>query len=248
MANASPDRSRPAFSPPPAFKQRRSARTYEALLDAAARVFAERGFEGTQTPDIAAAAGVSTGALYRYFKDKRHLFIEMLRHYLGRARGEISARLDPARFVGTEARTAIDTVIDVMFDLMRKNAPLTRVFVAASLTDPEVAALRASGEAEDRLLLARTIGALVPPEVVPNPEAAALIVVVAAVEVGLDRAGVRPRTASRTSDRDVKLALREMVHRYLLPVEGAQKVRLVALSDASAPSRTRPVRRGVRRG
>jgi AcrR family transcriptional regulator len=203
--------------PPPAFKQQRAARTYEKLLDAAATVFAERGYEATQTPDVAAAAGVSTGALYRYFRDKRHLFIEMLRHHLGRARAEVAARLDPARFAGTEAREAMDTVIDVLFDLVRKNAPLTRVFAAASLTDPDVAALRAATEAEDRQVLARIIGTLVPRDVVPNPEAAAVVLQVATIEIALERAGVRPRSGPRPSDRDVKVALREMFHRYLLP-------------------------------
>src|SRR5579871_6415942 len=101
MAFASP---RSTFPPPPAFKQRRAARTYDALLEAAGQVFAERGFEGAQTPDIAAAAGVSTGALYRYFKDKRHLFIELLRHHLAHARAEIATRLDPTRFAGSGAR------------------------------------------------------------------------------------------------------------------------------------------------
>jgi AcrR family transcriptional regulator len=90
--------------PPPSFKQQRAARTYEALLEAAARVFSERGFDAAQTPEIAAAAGVSTGALYRYFRDKRHIFLEMLRHHLGQAQAEVAARLDPARFAGSAWR------------------------------------------------------------------------------------------------------------------------------------------------
>ncbi len=203
--------------PPPPFKQQRAARTYEALLDAAARIFSERGYDATQTPDIAAAAGVSTGALYRYFRDKRHIFLEMLRHHLGRGRAEVAARLDPARFAGTEARAAMATVIDVLFDLVAKNAPLTRVFVAASLTDSDVATLRSTAEAEDRSTLAQLIGALVPRTVIPDPEAAALVVQVATVEVALERAGVRPRTGKKASDRDVKGALLDMVHRYLMP-------------------------------
>jgi AcrR family transcriptional regulator len=211
MASASP------LPPPPAFKQQRAARTYDALLAAAATVFAERGFEGAQTPDIAAAAGVSTGALYRYFKDKRHLFIEMLRHHLAHARAEVAARLDPARFVGADACVAMDTVIDVLVDLARRNAALTRVYTAASLTDPDVARLRATTEAQDRAVLAQTIGALVPADVVPNPDAAAVIIQIAAIEVAVERAGVRPHAGPKVSDRDVKLALREMFHRYLLP-------------------------------
>jgi hypothetical protein len=109
------------------------------------------------------------------------------------------------------------TVIDVLFDLVGKNAALTRVFVAASLTDPDVAALRATAEAEDRGVLAKIIGALVPRGVIPNPDAAALVVQVATLEVALERAGVRPRAGAKTSDRDVKVALLDMVHRYLSP-------------------------------
>ena len=63
--------------PAPQFKQSRSQATYEALLDAATRVFAKRGYDAAQTPEIAAEAGVSTGALYRYFSDKRQMFIEI---------------------------------------------------------------------------------------------------------------------------------------------------------------------------
>ena len=213
-----------ALPPPPSFKQERAARTYDALLAAAAKVFAERGFDGAQTPDIAAEAGVSTGALYRYFKDKRHLFIEMLRHHLAHARAEVAARLDPARFVGADASVAMDTVIDVLVDLARKNAALTRVYTAASLTDPDVARLRATTESQDRAMLVQTITALVPTDVIPNPEAAALIIQIAAVEVAVERAGVRPHAGPKVADRDVKLALREMFHRYLLPA-GAERAR-----------------------
>jgi ferredoxin len=41
--------------------------TRERLLRAAADVFAERGYDGTRVADIAAAAGVSNGALYTHF-------------------------------------------------------------------------------------------------------------------------------------------------------------------------------------
>ena len=44
-----------------------AAETRERLLRAAADVFAERGYDGTRVADIAAAAGVSNGALYAHF-------------------------------------------------------------------------------------------------------------------------------------------------------------------------------------
>ncbi|MCB9622003.1 MAG: TetR/AcrR family transcriptional regulator [Sandaracinus sp.] len=54
--------------------QARSRRRYEAILDAAAAVFAETGFEGATTEAIAQRAGTSIGSLYQFFPNKRALF------------------------------------------------------------------------------------------------------------------------------------------------------------------------------
>ncbi|TMA20460.1 MAG: helix-turn-helix transcriptional regulator, partial [Deltaproteobacteria bacterium] len=40
------------------------------MLDAAVRVFAERGFFGATVAEIARAAGVADGTIYLYFKSK----------------------------------------------------------------------------------------------------------------------------------------------------------------------------------
>src|SRR3954469_3605461 len=99
------------------FKQERSAQTHQRLLDAAEVVFAKKGFDGAQTPDIARAAGVSTGALYRYFDDKRELFIEMIGRNLERGYEDVSRKLDPALFRGSvDRQEAIERACDVVFD------------------------------------------------------------------------------------------------------------------------------------
>ena len=56
-----------------------AAETRERLLRAAADVFAERGYDGTRVADIAAAAGVSNGALYAHFGSKADLLAAALR-------------------------------------------------------------------------------------------------------------------------------------------------------------------------
>jgi hypothetical protein len=89
------------------------------------------------------------------------------------------------------------------------------VYLAASLVDDEVAAVRAAAEAEDRAILARLIGALAPKECIPRAEAAALVVQIASLEVAAERAGLRPRSGPRVPDQDVKRALGDMLHRYL---------------------------------
>lgn len=48
--------------------------TRRLLLDVARRLFAERGFAGAGTEDVVREAGVTRGALYYHFKDKRDLF------------------------------------------------------------------------------------------------------------------------------------------------------------------------------
>ena len=52
--------------------------TRHRLLDAAERVFAEKGVSRTSLHDIAQAAGVSRGAIYWHFKNKADLFNAMM--------------------------------------------------------------------------------------------------------------------------------------------------------------------------
>ncbi len=61
-----------------------AAKTRERLLEAAAEVFAARGYDGTRVAHIAAAAGVSNGALYAHFPSKAELLVAALREH-GRA-------------------------------------------------------------------------------------------------------------------------------------------------------------------
>lgn len=54
-----------------------AAITREQLLDAAERVFCEHGVSRTSLAEVAAAAGVTRGAVYWHFKDKADLFEAM---------------------------------------------------------------------------------------------------------------------------------------------------------------------------
>ena len=56
-------------------QEQRSAATRRALVAAARRLWAERGYAEVGTPEIAAAAGVTRGAMYHQFADKAALFL-----------------------------------------------------------------------------------------------------------------------------------------------------------------------------
>lgn len=51
--------------------------TRERILKAALRLFAKRGFEATTTRDLAEAAGVAEGTLFRHFPTKKAILIEV---------------------------------------------------------------------------------------------------------------------------------------------------------------------------
>jgi AcrR family transcriptional regulator len=199
------------------FKQERAGRTHAAILDAAAAIFPRLGYEKTQTPEIARVAGISTGAVYRYFDDKRQIFLEMLDRELARARAEVQLRLGAIAATGAvvEPREVVARVVDAVFESARKDAALTRVFFALSLTDPDVAALRARADDTDRIALAALIEQLIPRDVVPSPMAAAMVVQVAAVGVALEIA-LREREGE-PSEADVKATLRDMLVGLLFP-------------------------------
>src|SRR3954471_23703707 len=68
-----------------------AASTRERLLRAAADVFARRGYGGTRVSEIAAAAGLSNGALYAYFGSKSELLVDALRAHGRRMLTDLAA-------------------------------------------------------------------------------------------------------------------------------------------------------------
>lgn len=69
---------------------------HRRILDAALGVFAEKGYHGTAVPDVAEAAGVGTGTLYRYFENKEALVNEVYRDAKTRLRAALEAGGDAA--------------------------------------------------------------------------------------------------------------------------------------------------------
>jgi AcrR family transcriptional regulator len=108
-----------------------AAGTRERLLRAAAEVFAERGYDGTRVADIAAAAGVSNGALYAHFASKGELLVDSLRAH-GR-------RLLADMFAADPDRSITDLLLVIGQQLLRSRRYLIVEALVAARRDEDVA-------------------------------------------------------------------------------------------------------------
>ncbi len=124
------------------------------LLDAAASVFAERGYEGAGVAEIARRAGVTTGAIYNRFSGKAELLVSALDAH---TTDELDALFADHRFQGR-----MEDIIRIAGShLVVRNessfpALLVEAFVAAR-RHPELAALLRELMAERQMRLAEII-------------------------------------------------------------------------------------------
>lgn len=72
----------------------------EAILAAAARLFAERGFAKTNTGDIAGQCGMSPANLYRYYRNKHAIGCAVVERYMTCADALFDESVAPERWVG----------------------------------------------------------------------------------------------------------------------------------------------------
>jgi AcrR family transcriptional regulator len=75
-------------------RQERKAQTRARLLDAASKVFAERGLEAASIDEVAAAAGYTKGAVYSNFASKTDLVIALLERRIASQSAQYTRRFE----------------------------------------------------------------------------------------------------------------------------------------------------------
>ncbi|MBD3885201.1 TetR/AcrR family transcriptional regulator [Phormidium tenue FACHB-886] len=105
-------------------KQQRGKERVEKILDAAAAVFDEVGYDAATTHMIAAKAGTAIGSLYQFFPDKAAIFKAMEIRHLERVRGFWS-RVDIPALVQLPLRQMIHTLVESVAELFEQ--PVSRV-------------------------------------------------------------------------------------------------------------------------
>lgn len=92
----------------------RTETTRGALIDAARMLFVTNGYADTATPDIVAAAGLTRGALYHHFSDKRALFLAVVE----REAAMVAAEIDRRAVAAADPRQALLLGAKGYFDAM----------------------------------------------------------------------------------------------------------------------------------
>ena len=109
------------------------------IEDAAARLFAQRGYAATTVEDIVAEVGVSKPMLYRHFESKRELQMRLLE----RRRDELAAApLDSFIHGEGEPAQRLPAMIDAWFAHVEQHPDTSRILFTDATGDPDVQALQ----------------------------------------------------------------------------------------------------------
>lgn len=109
----------PAPEPGTSLRERKKTAKQERILEAATRLFAEKGYEAVTTAEIAEAAEVGVGTLFRYAGSKAELLVAVMNSRFAEG---IEAGLSEA----AEGRAMAESIIAIL-----------RPFVEESMTHPE---------------------------------------------------------------------------------------------------------------
>lgn len=119
--------------------ENRSERKHRIIMEAATRVFLDRGYDGATMDEVASEAGVSKPTLYRYFTDKERLYAEIIQatvddidSLMRLVTGELTDSSDPEDALKRLARKFITRLMQP--ELLR----LRRLVIANAERFPEI--------------------------------------------------------------------------------------------------------------
>jgi AcrR family transcriptional regulator len=178
-------------------RREQASQTRMRILDAAQRLFADRGYPGTTMESIAAEAGVATDTVYTTFRTKSGLLRKLLDVRVGGDDSPVDLldREGPqqVRDETTQSRQVAAFAADVA-QILERARPVDDIMRGAAAVDPEIAAIRTSMQASRYKNMRKLVSWLVargPLRAgIGEEEAAAIVWTLASPEVhGLLRAG-----------------------------------------------------------
>ena len=108
-------------------RQKRARQTVDFILDAAAYILAERGFDGFTTNHIADRAGVNISSLYQYFPNKLAILEALQARHI--AAPDVNYAQGLERLRDQPLEEIVGTIVDVALEMHTVNAPTQKLFL-----------------------------------------------------------------------------------------------------------------------
>lgn len=119
-------------------RQSRSKQMVDAILQAAAEVFADLGYARTTTNKIADRAGVSVGSLYQYFPNKDSLLVQLLERHLADGNRVLDVALTRLADPNTPLEAGLRQLLIDLTALHQADPALTRALSTSVLRQSPV--------------------------------------------------------------------------------------------------------------
>ena len=111
------------------------------IIDAAVKIFSEKGFEGSRTSDIAKEADVAEGTIFRYYKTKKDLLLGLLLPLIIKFFRPLILLSIEKIMVNRNSKPIDEIMVDMLSDrliLVKKNLPLVKTMLVESAYHPEL--------------------------------------------------------------------------------------------------------------
>ncbi|MCG8512086.1 MAG: TetR/AcrR family transcriptional regulator, partial [Rhodospirillales bacterium] len=120
--------------------QERAKEKKASLVRAALALFDGKGYHATNAKQIAAGAGVATGTFYRYFKDKKAVFLAIQAEMEEQTLGRINGMAESLAAGGADPALVIKTIVRQSIAMHEQHRGFHREALALEMIDPEIRA------------------------------------------------------------------------------------------------------------
>ena len=120
-------------------QQERSIDKKNRIINAGYELFSENGYYNTNTVQIAKRAGVSTGIVYGYFRDKKDILREVTSLYMEKVTKPILNLFDSLE-APFDTRDLVCKIVDLVISAHGENAGIHEALHSLTHTDPEISA------------------------------------------------------------------------------------------------------------
>jgi len=104
----------------------------QALIAAALKLFASKGYDATTTREIAASAGCAEGLIHRYFSGKAGLLPALMEYRVSREVADLTRHIHPADSFEDEYLQLVDWAVEHIWE----DREFLRVAIPRALLDP----------------------------------------------------------------------------------------------------------------